>query len=1795
MENFAKRLALNHNVSFNGSSRRTFPDKTVEENFKNIKRAYELLTESIEKNVPIPPSGEWLLDNFYIIEELVNSIRNSLNEREYVKLPSVYGVARVYLVAIEFVDYTDGVITKQNIESFFNAYQSKKILSQGEIYEIPLMIQIALVKHIGVVANKIITGQLQKFKVESLVERIIDSKEISTQKFREYKNINLNNQAEVYVEYLIYLLRKMGKTATPYLDVLEEEIAKKGTSSYEIIKTEHYDMAIRRVSISNAILSIKNIMRIDYKSLFEKINFVEKLMCNNESYIKLDDETKELYRNKIKKLSDITNTSEIYVTEKLLEVTRENSYDMSEFLFGDLEYVFYDKLGYKRRKVKFSNGFKLFLYIISIYIPALIVSISIGDSFWWVLFIPTSEAIVQIVNRIISKLIAPRRLLRYEKIDDDIKTFVIVPTLLNSADRVKKMFENIEIYYLNNRESNLLFCLLGDASEEKTEKVKHDEIVIKTGLEESKRLNEKYNTNIFHFLYRKRVYSETQDDFLGYERKRGMIEEFNNFLITGEQGTFIVNTIKEIEDIKYVITLDADTELIMESAKKLIGTMEHPFNRAVINNGIVVKGYGLIQPKVDLSLAASHASVFSNLFAGNGGFDIYSTAESNVYQDLFGEAIFTGKGIYNLKVFNGVLKNEILENLILSHDLLEGSYVRVGLASDVKVIDGFPAKVNSYFLRMHRWIRGDWQIISWLKNKKINAISKYKIFDNLRRSTVDIFLLASFFCGFFYLPLVLIFFDVFLGVRKKLFITRKQLFDTFLRCSINLITLPYKAVLEIRAIFVTLYRLIVSKKNLLEWTTADDAERMLKNDLRSYIKEMIICPEIGLALILTTILYNPLSLAEVTLLFIMWYSSPFVSYTISKTNNKEKETTFIDNKKSFFVDVANRTWNFFDNNTNEKTNYLMMDNYDEQRAKKAANYTSSTNIGLSIIAVISAYDLKFISKEAAIKKLDGICKTIDKLDKWNGHLYNWYTIQNLKPIKPEFVSTVDSGNFISYIYVLKGFLNMLKLEEQNSSENNTDKGSECNIQNNIKFNNDSATIDWLLDFANKMIDETDFSKLYCYDNNLFSIGFNIQENRLIDSYYDLLASEARTASFVAIAKKDISYKHWFYLGRTITSLDNKSGLASWSGTMFEYLMPDILMNTFKQSLINQTYKFCVYCQKEYAKKLDVPWGISEAAYNLKDLNYNYQYKALGVPWLGLKRGLDEDVVVAPYATALAVNIDPEGAYKNLERLKRLGAYDEYGFYESIDFTPGRTDREKHKVVKTYMAHHQGLILAAINNLVNNNALKKYFSSNQEIKATEILLQEKFPQESPAVTNAKNKIKELKYVDYEDFSVKVINEIDNNVNVLSNDNSTLLINDYGEGYFKINNIFLSKYKDDYRNSNHIYIKNLNTNESFATTYLKGMKAPDKYQVKFSSYESSFYRKDGEIESITNVMVSSEENLLLKQVEVKNNSKENTNLRMVFYMEPILCELAADIAHPAYNGMFISMREYNGKLIVERKSQKGNNIYCGVWCNNDKEFNVQHVLDKTKIIGRCRGIENPIILENDVIQNSFENSATPAVAINSNFALSEDESVRFNFYMYCSEDIDDVKSVIDKYNSFDSYKRISEMAMSRSIVENRFYGFNAKEVFVYNKLLSHVMFGSASREKYYKYINDNKLSQRELWKFGISGDLPMIAVSIASVKDVYVIKQLVKAIEYFNLKKVKVDLVIIDDEQDTERYVEDKVKEYVSSRNINYLLNVNAGIHIIDSKKMNLEERKLIYSCSDVIFDAKDGFLKEQLEE
>ena len=1566
LENHLQKIATNHNISTK-SQKDTYPVPHMLENFKVIEQVYNLLNEHLKLQISIHPAGEWLLDNFYIIEETVKQIVKELTIKKYKNFVGIAngpykGFARIYVLASEIVAYTDNKINKKELEDYLISYQTKKTLSMEEIWNIGMFLQIAIIENIREISEKIYSSQIQKYNAESIAEKLIENKTKADRKFttnyvRKMQKDLFQNTKYPFIEYMSYILKRYGKKGYSYLKALEEIVEMTGTNVSDVIKKEHFDIAVRKVSIGNSITSIKKIQRINFLEIFEKINGVEEILKQDPAniYEKMDDKTKEYYRTKIKEISKKTKISEIYIAKKALAIAQDekNKNDKKRAhigyylidkgineLFDNIKYKTSRKMNAKDKTKAYILGISIFSIIISIGISSLI---KLNILSFIIFLIPSTEIAIQITQYILSKVVKPKLIPKidfFNGIDEENKTMVVIPTILNNKEKVKELINKLEVFYLANKSENIYFTLLGDCSESSKRENESDIEVITTGEELVKKLNLKYKQPsnkmpIFNFVFRKRIWNEKEESYLGWERKRGMLTQFNEYLLGKIKNPFRTNTLegKIIEKIKYIITLDADTDLILNSAFELVGAMAHPLNEPKIDKekSIVIDGYGIMQPRVGVNLDISLKTLFTRIFAGAGGIDNYTNAISDIYQDNFEEGIFTGKGIYNLKVYEEVLKNQIPENTVLSHDLLEGCYLRCGLVSDVTLMDGYPTKYNSFMNRLSRWTRGDWQIIKWIKlSSPLNLLSKYKILDNLRRSILEIsILIAIIYCniiGIIYkksialsvtLVLAISILPYLLEVLNKLIFrkegeTKQKTFTpkisgikgSFLRSAITLAVIPYKAYTLCEAIIKTIYRLLISRKHLLEWTTSEEAEKQAKSNLVSYYNKMATNVLVGIIAIgIGLFRFNIFAI----LLGILWIFAPSITWYISKDIKKQEAIEKLNQKdKEYVLEIGKRTWSFFEKYLTQENNYLITDNYQEDRKEKIVLRTSSTNIGLSLLAVISSYDLNYIGQEEAIKLLLNIIETIESLPKWNGHLYNWYNIKTKEPLYPRYVSTVDSGNFAGYLYVTKSFL------EEYLKENNT--------------NNEN--IEMKINTISKMLEDMDFSLLYNYEQQIFSIGFNIEENKLTDSYYDLLASEARQASLVAIAKKDVPSRHWNHLSRTLTTLGKYKGLISWSGTAFEYLMPNINIPKYEGSLLDESCKFLIKTQIEYSKNLKLPWGISETAFNLKDLKSNYQYKAFGIPWLGLKRGLADELVVSSYSGILAINEVPQEEIKNLKRLEQEGMYEKYGFYESIDYTPERVEKGKTSaVVKTYMAHHQALILLSINNLFNQNILQKRFMKNPEIEAIDILLQETMPETAIITKEKKEKVEQLKYKDYENYIQKTYKRIDEKLltgNVISSEEYTLAMNQKGEGFSKYEDIYINRFKKDSDYSQGIFfaIKNIKTKEIWSSNYSLNSNKEGKYQISFMPDKNEQEIINGNVKTTIKTTISSQEPIELRRILIENQGNEEEILEITSYFEPVLSSKEQDYAHPAFNNLFLINKwdDNTNSLIIERKNRE-----------------------------------------------------------------------------------------------------------------------------------------------------------------------------------------------------------------------------------------------------------------------------------
>lgn len=1840
LQRHLEKIATNHNV-INKSQKNTYPIPELVENFDVIEEVYKLLNEHLKLGIGIHPAGEWLLDNFYIIEETVKQIKKELTINKYKNFVGISngdykGFARIYVLASEIVAYSENKIDRENLEEYLKSYQTKKTLSMDEIWNIGIFIQIAIIKNIADISSKIYSSQIQKYKAEEIAQRILENKEKASSRIKN----NSQDMKYPFIEYMSYILKRYGKKANAYLIALEEVVEKLGTTVSDVIKKEHFDIANQKVLMGNSITSIKEVQRINFLEIFEKINGVEEILKQDPAniYSNMDHKTKEYYRGKIKEISKKSKISEIYIGRKMLELAQENykkeginkKSHIGYYLIDKGANQLYQKIGYISKRQETPEN-KTKIYIIAIAIFSILLSALLSyildlrikkpqiAIISFILFlIPASEVIVQIIQTILNKIVKPKLIPKIDfsnGINKENTSMVIIPTILNDKNKVKEMFENLERYYLANRSENLYFTLLGDCTQSKTQEDKTDLRIIEEGKKQVELLNKKYPNeefSIFNFLYRKREWNKKEASFLGWERKRGMITQFNEYLLHRE-NPFRTNTIEEsieqgkskeiLNQIKYIITLDADTDLILNSALELVGAMAHILNKPVIDKqkNIVIDGYGIMQPRVGINLDISYKTLFTKIFAGAGGIDSYTNAISDIYQDNFKEGIFTGKGIYDLRLFSKILKNKIPENKVLSHDLLEGCYLRCGLVSDILLMDGYPTKYNSFMTRLTRWIRGDWQIIGWLKRKSpLNLLSKYKIIDNLRRSVFELSILIAIIyiniVGLKYnidivgidlifilieiSPYILEFFNYLIskkeGEEKQRTFTPQisGLKGIILRTIISLGCVPYKAYSSLKAICKTLARLCITHKNLLEWTTSEEAEKSCKNDSISYYKSMFVNV---IASIISIIIYCKDKSILALFLGILWIITPSIMYYISKEKTKKKGLELLEKKqREYILEVGKKTWDYFKNYLNEKNNYLIPDNYQEGRKNKIVARTSSTNIGLSMLAVISAHDLGYIDLENVIALLKNIIETVETLEKWNGHLYNWYQTENRKPLIPRYVSTVDSGNFVGYLYVVKTWLQEREEEEAKN----------------------------LYNIVEKLIIDTDFSCLYNKEQRLFSIGFNIEENKLTNSYYDLLASEARQASLVAIAKKDVPSKHWNSMSRTLTTLGKFKGLISWSGTSFEYLMPNINIPKYEGSLLDESCKFMIMSQMEYAKKLQIPWGISESAFNLKDLKSNYQYKAFGIPWLGLKRGLGDEMVVAPYGSVLAITDYPKEVYQNLKELESYGMYGKYGFYESIDFTPERLEKgKKTAIVKTYMAHHQSLILLSINNLFNNNILQNRFIKNPEISAVSILLQERMPETAIITKENKEKVEKPKCVDYEDYICDTYKKIDERLvlgNVISNENYLIAMNQKGEGISRYKNILINRYKetDDYSQGIFFYVKNIKSKKIWSSQN----KYNNNYQISFMPDKIQQEMTNDNIKTKIKTIIAPDEPVEIRQMEIENLGNEEELLEITSFFEPVLSRKEQDYAHPAFNNLFLIYEfDYEtNSIIVKRKKRDENEpeLYLCVNLSTNSETigDLEYEIDKEKFIGRGN-IGIPQTIENSKpLSKKIGLVTEPIVSLKRTMKIKPKEISYINLLISVGESKEKTIENIKKYKMEENIGKAFELSKAKNEAQSRYLRIKGEQIRDYQRILSYIIFKNPAKSMNLEKVPKHNYEQSELWKYGISGDIPIILVTIKDSNDAYVVKEVLKAYEFMKTKGFETELVIVDEEKYSyENYVREEIEGTILNCQLSYLKNIRGGIFELSKNEISKEDFNLLKFLATIVIEANKGGIRNSIKD
>jgi len=1968
----------------------------VRQNMKFLTQAYREITEYSARTQDLVPATEWLLDNFYSLKDLREDIERSLPNKFERQLPcngigDFEGYPRIYGLLVELIEHTDGQLQSDTLKEFINAYQVQVPLSSGELWAIPIMLRIVLLENIRRLAEQILFTQAEREAADHWVLPLLATEH----KPEEWEEIlrTLSPQEEyspAYAEQMLKRLRDLGVDVAPLLQWVDRVVAKQDTTIEELAKLERQRQTMYQVSMGHAILSIHFITAEDWPRFFEEVSMVERVFNKDPSrvYSAMDFESRDAYRHQVEKISRYLKVSELVVARKVLS-RAEKAYEQGESLAS---HVGYDLIGAGRAALELeleqdfgrsrNFGSKIRRAIrkkpIAYYFGALLLG-TVSLCTWVLAYIPpvkpssliygvlliglliwASSLVIPLVNWAASKLFDPTFLPKLELregIPEELRTMVTVPTLLTGVERVKELIGEIEVYYLANRDVNLHFALLGDFADASSEIVEGDEEIIVVATAAIKNLNSKYGQDRFYFFNRKRIFNASEGVWMGWERKRGKLAEFNSLLRQEGATSYDVQIgdLAILPTFRYVITLDADTQLPQGTARKLIGTIAHPLHAPVLSEDgeRVVQGYGILQPRVGVSILSAGASKFARIFSGTVGIDPYTTAVSDVYQDLFGEGIFTGKGIYDVNIFHKVTHKAFPENTILSHDLIEGLYARAGLVTDIELVDGYPANYLAYMRRQHRWVRGDWQLLAWLF-KPIPFVSRWKIFDNLRRSLeapAQLLLIILAFTALSGDPLVWVgliclglIWPMVLCILSRLFDkgTEKKhvgqdLLTFVTQFALQFVFLPYQTVIMLDAIMRSGYRQFVSHRHLLEWETAADTEKRLDVSIKTMFSSMRLVILFVFVVGLTTAYSLPTNLGRFVPLAIAWVVSIWVAFEVSLPNRHKKETLSFS-EQLMLRRFARKIWAFFEEFVCLEDHWLPPDNVQIDPPNGVAHRTSPTNIGLALLANLSARDFGYLTLGKMLERIEHTLQTLAELGHWKGHLYNWYDTQSLVPLEPRYVSTVDSGNFVLYLLTLKsglaqaisdrplfdlqfarglkdtydllleavgqdtyeelgGFeaaldhilgsdeawnlqswMNLLALWPERFSEHELTKegiywASRLDTMIRAFRQETQEFYPWVVDpkqlesqepfkaqvFKTSSLYElakcytdglkedvlpleirktispalikiqdyiqrseelqqrlealvlaTDFGPLFDETRQLFSIGYRVAESMLDKSYYDLLASEARQASFIAIAKGDVPHSHWFKLGRSLTLVKGKRSLVSWSGTMFEFLMPLLVMRNYERTLLDETYRSVVEVQRKYGLERGVPWGISESGFYAFDPQLNYQYKAFGVPGLGLKRGLIQDLVIAPYASFLALMVSQHEALLNISVMEQKGFAGRYGLYEAADFTSERIPVGRpFRLIQSYMAHHQGMSLLALGNVLYENVMQQRLHNEAIIQATELLLQERLPESTAAIPQLVGEHlvtdRHDKGADLEENQFMFMNTAKSPIPVthcISNGQYSVMLTNAGSGFSRCKEISLSRWREDVTRDAwgmYFYVQNLNSGNVWSTTHQPCQNSGEDYKVTYAPDRVEFSRKDGNITTRTEIVVSPEDQAEIRRISLTNHSKHDRTVEVTSYFEVVLARPSDDLAHPAFGNLFIQTEFAHESLLASRRPRSETQtrlwLMHTVATEGEKVGSLQYETDRARFIGRGRSLAKPKALDaNHPLSNTVGAVLDPIMSLRQRVRIGSGQTVQVSFSVGYAENREDVVRIAEKYRDPLAVNRAFELAWTHSKMELRHLNLTAAQANEGLSLGGHLLYLSPCRRDVAECIEKNSKGQSSLWPYAISGDLPIVLVRVKDTENLDLVRRLLTIHEYWRLKGLLADLVIFnEDESGYVQAFQDNLRDLISMGHARDLLNQPGGVFLLQKGHVHPDDVVLLCAVARMIFTGDGGSCTVQL--
>jgi len=1788
------------------AARRVFP--RLEDNVRHLREAYRALAGDVHRGEFVTAAAEWLLDNYHLVASEVRDVRQHLPRGYYRELPTLAsralaGVPRVYALAVELIRHSDSRLDRAQLVRWLDVFQTVAPLTIGELWAWPSMLELALVENLRRLAEETLAARAARQAADAHVARI-DAPGKGVPPLPRALHPAL-------VVQLLRRVREYGPRLAAVRSGLEAHLAAGRQTAEEAIRGEHQREAAAQVSVANVVTSLRLCSTLDWTRYVEAVSLVERVLQRDPAgvYGRMEFLSRDRYRQAVEELADRTGEAQVRVALRAVESARQaaetegpgaRAAHVGHHLIGkgrrDLEADVAWRPGPRKalRRFAFAHATAAYLGGIALVTAALVAGGAAyarheGGSTWvqlgvaMLLLLPASEVAGALVQRFAARLAPPRRLPRLDLsagIPEDARTLVVVPTLLTSAEGVARQLERLEVLALGNLDPRIHFAILGDFADAAARDMPGDAALLASARSGIEALNVRHGEgrgDRFFLLHRARQWNEGERAWMGWERKRGKLEELNRLLRGATDTSFDVQVGERsvLPDVRYCITLDSDTRLPRDGAKKLVGVITHPLNRPLFDprSGRVTEGYGILQPRVSVTTASAAGSRFARIFAGHTGVDPYTTAVSDTYQDLFGEGSFTGKGLYDVDAFTAALEGRVPDNALLSHDLFEGLHARTGLVTDVEVVDDYPSSVLAHARRQHRWTRGDWQILAWLfpfvptraglARNRLPLISRWKILDNLRRAQVAPATVVLLLLGWTVLPgrpalwtaaaaasvafpLLAHALEAFAGprphepVRAFLRGLAEDAKGTAARFVLQLVFLANQAYSMVHAILVTIVRLAITRRRLLEWETAAasavrGAGLERGTGARSFLAAMAASPAIALGGALLVLAVRPGAVYAAMPVLALWAVAPLIAYRLSQPMAR-RNAELGPEDRSFLLGVARTTWKYFEAFMGPDDHFLPADNFQEAPAR-IAHRTSPTNIGMGLLSALAAHDLGFIPTGELVERVDATLTTMEGLERHEGHLFNWYDTVSLAPLPPRYVSTVDSGNLAGALIAVSEGLGRLGREPPAG-----EAGPGGPRERLERLSRRAAA------FADGM----SFRFLYDPQRSLLAIGYRAADaegpGRLDPGHYDLLASEARLASFIAIAKGDLPEKHWFHLGRAVTSVRGSPTLLSWSATIFEYLMPLLVMRSTPETLLDESCRMAVRRQRDYAAERGVPWGISECAYDLVDRHGNYQYKAFGVPGLGMKRGLADELVVAPYATALAALVHPTAAAANLRRLAREGLLGAYGYFDAVDYTPRRPEepgaeargpaRTRGTIVRTYLAHHQGMTLAAIAGALCGNRMVERFHADPRVQATELLLQERVPRHA-ALMRPRPDEEARVAAPVPPEAVRRFRSPHTafpHAQFLSNGHYTAVVTNAGGGASSCRGRAVTRWRQDATRDpggQYLYLRDVRSGRVWSATYHPTARDASDDVVAFTIEKATFRRRDDEIGTQLDVAVSPEDDVEVRRLTVTNHGDRARELEITSYAEIVLAPNADDLAHPAFGKLFVESEyvvESNALLCRRRRRAPDDAEVFAVHVISQEgrtQGPVEWESDRGRFLGRGRGPEDPQALDGRPLSGTTGVLLDPIVSLRQRVRLAPGGVVRLSFATGMASSRETALALAQRYHDPTATARTFALAFAHARSALHHLGISSEEALLFERLASRVLYADASLRPGPELLARNTLGQEGLWGHGVSGDLPVLLVRVVSDGDLALVRQVLQAQEYWRLKGLSADVVILNE--------------------------------------------------------------------